>query len=103
MNDLIMHDDELAELLGLYIDDALPEALRAAVERRAAADPAVAAELASLGKTRDSVRSDSGPRPADPWFVERTLGGLLRASSQASEPATPSYDRHDDASLLLEL
>src|SRR6185312_9904422 len=76
-------DDELADLIGLYVDDALTESLRIYVEERAAADPAIAREITTLCAARDQIRGAAQPTP-DPWFTERALESLLRANGRAA-------------------
>ena len=81
-----MTDDELAELIGLSIDEDLPEALRAAVDRAIEADPTAAVDAATLRDTVDRLRAVTADKP-DAWFVERALQGLLR------EHDTERHDR----------
>ena len=79
-----MTDAEQDELLDLYIDDALPEALRVSVEAHLAASPAAAAEAASLLVTVSRLKAMPAERP-DAWFAERTLDRLLREHAAAQE------------------
>ncbi len=79
-----MTDAERDELLDLYIDDALPEALRASMETYLAAHPDTAADAASLQATAERLRMMPPERP-DPWFAERTLDRLLREHAAAQE------------------
>jgi anti-sigma factor RsiW len=82
-----MTQDELAELLDLYIDDALPEGLRAKVEAHLAAHPDAAHDAASLQATVLRLQSAPHERP-DTWFVERALDRLLQEHSAAQETNT---------------
>ena len=79
-----MTETERDELLDLYLDDALPEALRASVETRLAAHPEAAADAASLQAAVARLKSMPGERP-DAWFAERTLDRLLREHAAAQE------------------
>lgn len=84
-----MTEAERNELLNLYIDDALPEALRASVDAHLAADPEAAAEAASLQTTLSQLKALPSERP-DAWFAERTLDRLLREHAAAQEsPLAP--------------
>lgn len=77
-----MTDDELHELLDLYVADQLPDALQARVEAHLAAHPDAARDADTLRRTLDRLRSAPAERP-DTWFVERALGGLLREHASA--------------------
>jgi len=84
-----MSEEQWQELVDLYVSDRLPEALRAGVESRLAADPVAAEDVRTLSATVQSLRDQPLERP-DPWFVERVLGGLMREHGAAlpieSEP-----------------
>lgn len=80
-----MTEDERDELIDLYVDNALPEALRARVEDYLAAHPDAAATAAALRATIARLHSASAERP-DAWFVERALDRLLREHSEAQPP-----------------
>lgn len=80
-----MTDDEQTDLIDLYIDDALPESLRAHVEAFLAAHPESAQDAASLQATVAQIKATSVPRPDD-WFVERALDSLLREHRGAQSP-----------------
>jgi anti-sigma factor RsiW len=67
----------LAELIGLSIDEELPESLRAAVDHAIAKNPAIARDTATLRATVDRLKALPAEKP-DAWFVERALQGLLR-------------------------
>ena len=86
-----MTDAEQNELLELYIDDALPSALRARVEARFAAHPEAAAEAATLQSVVSRLKAMPTERP-DAWFAERTLDRLLHehAAAQETHPAKAS-------------
>ena len=84
-----MTEAERDELLGLYIDDALPEALRASIEAHFAAHPEAAADAATLQAAVSRLKSMPVERP-DAWFAERTLDRLLREHAAAQEQ-TASY------------
>ncbi len=77
-----MTDDERDELIDLYIDDALPEALRARVEAYLTEHPAQAGLVAALRVTAARLQAAPTDRPDD-WFIERTLDRLLREHSAA--------------------
>jgi len=72
-----MTKEEIAELIGLSIDEELPEVLRAAVDRAIASDPAAARDADTLRSTVERLKGLSPDKP-DTWFVERALHGLLR-------------------------
>lgn len=72
-----MTDEQLAELIGLSIDEDLPEALRAAVDQAIADNPAAALDAAGLRAAVDRLKALPADKP-DAWFVERALQGLLR-------------------------
>ena len=78
----MMTETEHDELLDLYIEDALPEALRAGVEAHLAAHPDAAADAATLQATVTQLKSAPSDRP-DAWFVERALDRLLREHAEA--------------------
>ena len=80
-----MTDAERDELLDLYLDDALPEMLRASVETYLAAHPEADADVASLQAAAARLQAMPGERP-DAWFAERTLDRLLREHAAAQEP-----------------
>ena len=83
-----MTPDQIAELLDLYLDDELPDALRSHVETYLAAHPEAAAEIQSLRETLARLQAAPAERP-DSWFVERTLDSLLHENA-AQAPATAS-------------
>ncbi len=80
-----MTDEELAELVDLSIDDALPLALRGHVEAYLAAHPEAARDAERLRETIASLRATPTERPDD-WFVERTLDRLLHEHAAAQSP-----------------
>ena len=59
-----MSNDELNDLLADYLGGELGEEQRAAVERRLAADPALAQEVASLRGALDALRALDEPSAA---------------------------------------
>ena len=77
-----MTEDERDELIDLYVDDALPESLRARVEEYLNGHPAEAAAVAALRETVARLQAVPTERPDD-WFVERALDRLLREHSEA--------------------
>ncbi len=79
-----MTQAERDELIDLYVDDTLPEALRATVEAHLAAHPEAAAETAALQAAISRLKSAPGDRP-DTWFTERALDRLLREHAAAQE------------------
>ena len=82
-----MTQAERDELIDLYVDDALPEALRASVEAYLTAHPEAAADAASLQAAVSRLKSAPSDRP-DGWFVERALDRLLREHAEAQETET---------------
>ncbi len=79
-----MTQAERDELIDLYVDDALPETLRATVESHLAAHPEAAVDAATLQATVSRLQSAPSDRP-DTWFVERALDRLLREHAAAQE------------------
>ena len=79
-----MTDAERDELIDLFMDDALPEALRARVETHLASHPEAAADAATLQATVQQLKAAPSERP-DAWFVERALDRLLREHAEAQE------------------
>lgn len=77
-----MNEDELQELIGLWVDGTLPEALRSLVEAEFARRPALAADAATLRQTARELRAMPAEHP-DPWFVEKALTRLLRVHDTA--------------------
>lgn len=80
-----MTEDERDELIDLYVDDALPESLRARVEKYLDRHPEEAAAVAALRATTSRLKTAPTDRP-DAWFVERALDRLLREHSGAQSP-----------------
>ena len=79
-----MTDAERLELLDLYVDDALPQALRASVKTYLAANPEAAADAAALQSAVARLKAMPTERP-DAWFTERTLDRLLREHAAAQD------------------
>ncbi len=77
-----MTEDERDELIDLYIDDALPESLRARVEGHLERHPEEAAGVAALRAAVTRLQSAPAERP-DGWFVERALDRLLHEHAEA--------------------
>lgn len=77
-----MTQDELAELIDLYVDDALPESLRARVADYLEGHPEEATRVAALRATVTRLQSAPAERP-DGWFVERALNRLLHEHAEA--------------------
>lgn len=77
-----MTEDERDELIDLYVDDALPESLRARVEEYLDGHPDAAADVAALRATAARLQAAPSDRP-DAWFIERALDRLLREHVQA--------------------
>lgn len=82
-----MTGEQNTELLGLYFDDELPEALRAHVEDYLASHPDAAQDGRSLRDTVVRLRALPAERAAA-WFIERTLDSLLREHAGAQAPTT---------------
>jgi len=80
-----MTEDEQDEWIDLYVDDALPESLRARVEEYLDGHPDAAATVASLRATAARLQAAPTDRP-DGWFVERALDRLLREHTEAQPP-----------------
>ncbi len=76
-----MTPDERDELIDLYADDALPQALQARLET----DPAAVREAEELRAVSQRLRDAPAERPDD-WFAERALDRLLREHAQETEP-----------------
>ncbi len=74
---------EWEELVALYVDDALPEALQGRVEAHLALDPKAAQDAAALRQAASRLRQRPQELPAA-WFVERALDGLLREHADAT-------------------
>jgi len=87
-----MTDAERLELLDLYIDDALPQALRASVDTYLAANPDAAAEVRALQEAAARLKAMPSERP-DAWFTERTLNRLLREHAAAQETRQETLSR----------
>ena len=87
-----MTEDERDDLLDLYVDDALPEALRARVEDYLATHPDAAREVAALRATAARLQAAPQERP-DGWFVERALDRLLHEHAEA-QPLVQPGARH---------
>ena len=81
-----MTQAERDELIDLYVDDALPEALRATVDTYLAAHSEAAAEAQTLQAAIRRLKTAPSDRP-DTWFTERALDRLLREHAQAQEAA----------------
>jgi anti-sigma factor RsiW len=77
-----MTNEELTELIGVSIDEDLPDTLRAAVERALADDPVLARDTAALRGTVLALKALPSEKP-DTWFVERALQGLFREHDNA--------------------
>jgi len=86
-----MTEDERDELIDLYVDDALPEFLKARVE----ADPDALREATALQATAHRLQTAPSDRPDD-WFAERALNALLRehAAAQDAPPALSTQLTH---------
>lgn len=80
-----MNGDQMTELLDLFLDDELPEALRAHVADYLAAHPDAARDVQTLRATVARLRGVPAER-ADAWFIERTLDSLLREHAGAQVP-----------------
>ena len=83
-----MTEDERDELIDLYVDDALPESLRARVEEHLSGHPEEAAAAAILRAAVGRLQAAPTERP-DEWFVERALDRLLREHSEAQPTIQP--------------
>ena len=79
-----MTDAERDELIDLYSDNALPEALRACVETYLAAHPEADADESTLQWVVSRLHAAPSERP-DGWFVERALDRLLSEHAAAQE------------------
>ena len=95
-----MDDEELQELIGLALDDALPEALQARLAAEFAKHPEAASDAESLRETVAKLRAARDERPDD-WFVDRGLSRLLRDHDAAGEIFEPHAG--NDLSLRMEL
>jgi anti-sigma factor RsiW len=82
-----MTEAERDDLIDLYIDDTLPEALHGFAEAYLASHPESAAEAAALKRATRRLQAITPDKPDD-WFVERTLDRLLREHSAAQDSQT---------------
>lgn len=89
-----MTPEEWAELIDLYADDELPNALRARVEAHLTAHPDAAQDAASLRATLIRLQTAPAER-LDAWFTERLLASLLRehAASTQTQGERTSWQR----------
>ncbi len=81
-----MTPDTLSDLMDLYMDDELPESLRAHVELFLAAHPDAAQDVVRLKAAIHQLKAAAAERPDD-WFIDRLLGTLLREHA-AEDPQT---------------
>lgn len=95
-----MDEEELQELIGLALDDALPEALQARLAQELAKDPEAASDAESLRETVAKLKAARDERPDD-WFVDRALSRLLRDHDAAGGVYEPHVG--NDLSLTMEL
>lgn len=82
-----MTDTERDELIDLYVDDSLPEALRASVEAYLTSHPEAAADARTLQAAVSRLKSAPADRP-ETWFVERALDRLLHEHAAAQDTET---------------
>jgi len=86
-----MTQAECDDLIDLYIEGELPEALHGFVETYLFAHPAAAREAAALQETVRRLQAISAEKPDD-WFVERALDRLLREHAEADKaPPAPNF------------
>ena len=91
-----MTESERTDLIELYVDGELPDALRANVEAHLAAHPEASANTATLISTKRRLQAMPTDRP-DTWFVERTLDRLLQehaADCETEMTGTIGSGRH---------
>jgi len=79
-----MTEAERDDLIDLYVEGMLPEALHGFAEAYLASHPESAAEAAALQRTMHRLQALTPDKPDD-WFVERTLDRLLREHSAAQD------------------
>ena len=79
-----MTESERDDLIDLYVEGMLPEALHGFAEAYLASHPESAAEAAALQRTMHRLQALTPDKPDD-WFVERTLDRLLREHSAAQD------------------
>ena len=79
-----MTEAERDDLIDLYVDDTLPEALHGFAEAYLTSHPESAAEAAALKRTKQRLQAITPDKPDD-WFVERTLDRLLREHAAAQD------------------
>jgi len=79
-----MTEAERDDLIDLYVEGTLPEALHGFAEAYLASHPESAAEAAALQRTTHRLQALTPDKPDD-WFVERTLDRLLREHSAAQD------------------
>ena len=85
-----MTQAERDELMDLYVDDALPEALRGSVEAYLAGHPEAAADAVTLQAAVSRLKAAPSDRP-DTWFAERALDRLLREHAAAQETQASAH------------
>lgn len=83
------HEEPLRELIGPYLDDALPTEARRRVEAFLLRDKEAAWEAQSLRITRDRLRGEAGEVVASDAFRARVLHNL-RADNPHLLPAAHS-------------
>lgn len=88
MNDSTLFSDDVTDLLGAYVLDAVDDVERRRVERAIAADPAVAAEVSRLRRSVDALADsfDTEPPPAVWGAIRSQLD--TSGDGRAVEPAT---------------
>ena len=84
-----MTPDERDELIDLYADDALPQALQTRLET----DPAAVCEAEALRAVSLRLKDAPAERP-DAWFAERALDRLLREHAQDTEQSLARTKQH---------
>ncbi len=82
-----MTEAERADLIDLYVDGELPEALLGFTETCFSAHPDAAKEAAALQSVSQRLHAVPAEQP-DGWFVERALDRLLREHAAASQSET---------------
>ena len=85
-------DDALRELIGAYVDDALPQETRRRVEALLLRDRNAAWEAQSLRITRERLRGEMGEVVASDAFRARVLAKLRADNGHLSPAANENAD-----------
>ena len=84
--------EDVADLIGPYVDDDLPEATRRRAEAHLLACRDCAWESQTLRITRERLRGDAPDVVASDAFRARTLARLYQDNPHTAEPESPASD-----------